>query len=433
MNISDAVYPSAAKRTRTYHDPLHGAISLDRHDPVEALLIRLIDTPPFQRLRRVRQLGAASLTFHGAESSRFTHALGVMEVARRAFDPLARRYPHLQPHRAAVLCAALLHDVGHGPFSHTAEEIFKTNHEYWTQRIIQEAPTVQGLLSDFDPDLTTSILSVYHHQHPIPLIWQLVSSQLDCDRLDYLMRDSYFTGASYGHLDLDRILRSMDIDSDNNLVVSRKGQTAVEHYLLVRYFMYAQVYNHPKNLAATWILQRAFQRARECFAAGKIVADATMIAWLQHPEISLSLRDYLAADDIVFTYHLQQWQQDQDLLLADLCRRFVERHLLKARDISVLSESDRAELLMKTRQKVSDEGYTPEVYCGLTQSHSRGYTLYQRGIKIWVDGQPIDIKNLSPVVEPLTHTYQRTWLLHPAEVTPWVDKQIAHHVVSSTA
>ena len=111
----------APKSRRTYHDPLHGAITLDARDPVESLLIELIDTPPFQRLRRIRQLGPASLTFHGAESSRFTHALGVMAITRRAFDGLASRHPALRPHRAAVLCAALLHDIGHGPFSHTAD------------------------------------------------------------------------------------------------------------------------------------------------------------------------------------------------------------------------------------------------------------------------------------------------------------------------
>ena len=109
---------------RTYHDPLHGAITLRFDDPVEALLIGLIDTPEFQRLRRIRQLGNASLTFHGAEGSRFTHSLGAMYIARRAFDQLCDRYPALIPYRALVLCGALLHDMGHGPFSHTAEEIF---------------------------------------------------------------------------------------------------------------------------------------------------------------------------------------------------------------------------------------------------------------------------------------------------------------------
>ncbi|MDB9529819.1 HD domain-containing protein [Oscillatoria sp. CS-180] len=412
------------KRSRTYHDPLHGAIALDRHEPVEQLLIRLIDTPAFQRLRRVRQLGAASLTFHGAESSRFTHALGVMELTRKAFDLLAKRYPKLAPHRATVLCAALLHDIGHGPFSHTAEDIFNTHHEYWTQRIIRESPEVQTLITQHDSSLTASIESVYVHQHPVPLVWQLVSSQLDCDRLDYLMRDSYFTGASYGNLDLDRIVRSMDIDHDTNLVVSRKGQTAVEHYLLVRYFMYAQVYNHPKNLAATWILTKAFQQAQKCFALGDLETDRTMQAWLNHPQLTLTLDDYLAADDIVFTYHLQRWQHHSDPLLSDLCQRFIHRNLLKGRDVSNWDEGDRNDLLARTRTQVFEAGYDPDIYCGLSQSQSRGYTLYQRGIKIWVGDRPVDIKQLSPLIAPLTHTYHRTWLLHPAEVTPWLDEQL---------
>ena len=373
----------------------------------------------------MRQLGAASLTFHGAESSRFTHALGVMELTRKAFDFLAQRYPHLHPHRATVLCAALLHDIGHGPFSHTAEEVFKIHHETWTQRIIRESPPVQTLLAQHDADLIEKVASVYTHQHPIPLIWQLVSSQLDCDRLDYLMRDSYFTGASYGHLDLDRILRSLDMDDTGNLMVSRKGQTAVEHYLLVRYFMYAQVYNHPKNLAATWILQQAFRQARVCMAAHMLEADETLQAWLNHPEESLTLDHYLAADDIVFTYHLQRWQHHRDRLLADLCQRFIHRNLLKGRDVSTIPEGDRAELLQKTRLKVAEYGYDPpDVYCGLSQSQSRGYTLYQRGIKVSVEGKPVDINQLSPLVEPLTRTYQRTWLIHPTEVTTWLDDHL---------
>ena len=412
------------KRSRTYHDPLHGAIALDRQDPVEQLLIRLIDTPAFQRLRRVRQLGAASLTFHGAESSRFTHALGVMELTRKAFDLLVKRYPSLASQRATVLCAALLHDIGHGPYSHTAEAIFKTHHEHWTRRIIGESAPVQALLADFEPTLTAAIASVYTHQHPLPLVWQLVSSQLDCDRLDYLMRDSYFTGASYGSLDLDRIVRSMDMDDDGNLMVSHKGQTAVEHYLLVRYFMYAQVYNHPKNLAATWTLQRAFERAQKCFVAGNLDVDETVTAWLNHPQTPLTLEHYLAADDIVFTYHLQRWQHHADQVLADLCQRFIQRRLLKARDVSNLSDRDRADLLAQTQARVVEVGYDPQLYCGLSHSQSCGYTLYQRGIKVWVDHRAIDIKQLSPIVASLTETSRRTWLLYVPEVSSWVDQQL---------
>lgn len=225
----------------------------------------LIDTPSFQRLRRIRQLGPASLTFHGAEGSRFTHSLGAMAITRRAFDRLAARYPQLRPHRATVLGAALLHDIGHGPFSHTTEEIFGFNHEYWTRQILQRVPAIRDRLDAAAPDLWQALDQVYTHQHPVPFIWQLVSSQLDCDRLDYLLRDSYYTGASYGRLDLDRILMALEYDPESQqLVVARKGLAAIEHYLVVRYFMYAQVYNHPKNLAATWILAQAFGRAVSC-------------------------------------------------------------------------------------------------------------------------------------------------------------------------
>ena len=233
---------------RVYHDPLHGAIALNSSDPTEALLIQLIDTPAFQRLRRIRQLGPASLTFHGAEGSRFTHSLGVMAVARRAFDRIARDYPQLLPHRTVLLCAALLHDIGHGAFSHTAEEIFGSDHEWWTRRILRESESIRGLLDRFSPDLIEQVEAVLLKKYPLPLIWQLVSSQLDCDRLDYLMRDSYFTGASYGRIDLDRILMALRYDPvTRQLVVARKGMAAIEHYLIVRYFMYSQVYNHRKK------------------------------------------------------------------------------------------------------------------------------------------------------------------------------------------
>ncbi|MGA0198686.1 MAG: HD domain-containing protein [Prochlorotrichaceae cyanobacterium] len=136
-------------RCRIYHDPLHGAITLFNGDATEALLIRLIDTPEFQRLRRIRQLGPASLTFHGAESSRFTHSLGVMALARRAMDALEQLYPELQAYRSLVLVATLLHDLGHGPLSHTSEDIFGSQHEAWTARILQESPAIRSLLQAF--------------------------------------------------------------------------------------------------------------------------------------------------------------------------------------------------------------------------------------------------------------------------------------------
>jgi len=402
---------------RTYHDPLHGAIALDGSDPTESLLIHLIDTPAFQRLRRVRQLGPASLTFHGAESSRFTHSIGVLALARRAFDRLASVYPQLQPYRVVVLCAALLHDIGHGPFSHTGEEVFGSNHEHWTSRILQESLPIRDALDATDSTLLEQILQVYLKKHPIPLVWQLVSSQLDCDRLDYLMRDSYFTGASYGRIDLDRILMAMRYDPvTQQLVVARKGMTAVEHYLIVRYFMYAQVYNHPKNIAACWILHQAFVRARELLQQEMLEADDTVTAWLSGNCDRLPLHQYLAADDGVFTYHLQRWQTSTDALLADLCRRFVDRDLPKAIDVTHLAQPERLTLLQTVQQQLKAVNVNAAYYAGLQVSLSRGYTLYQRGIKCQTPKGLQELSALSPLVHTLTNPYERAWLIYPRSI-----------------
>ncbi len=402
---------------RVYHDPLHGAIALNSADPTEALLIQLIDTPAFQRLRRIRQLGPASLTFHGAEGSRFTHSLGVMAVARRAFDRIARDYPQLLPHRTIVLCAALLHDIGHGAFSHTAEEIFGSDHELWTRRILKESKPIRELLDRFSPDLVNQIDSVFLKKYPLPLIWQLVSSQLDCDRLDYLMRDSYFTGASYGRIDLDRILMALRYDPvTQQLVVARKGMAAIEHYLIVRYFMYSQVYNHRKNVAATWVLLKIFRQARYQLKLGNLSADRNVKAWLNQDCNQIELAQYLATDDGTFVYHLQQWQTHADPILADLSRRFLDRDLLKALDISHLSESDRNTLLEKVQHWTKQSGFDPDIYCGLRIAVSRGYTLYDRGINIQTTLGLREIGELSALVQTLTQNVQRVWLIYPREI-----------------
>lgn len=409
---------------RTYHDPLHGAITLDGNDPTEALLIQLIDTPAFQRLRRIRQLGPASLTFHGAESSRFTHSLGVMATTRRAFDGLVKRYPELRSHRSAILCAALLHDIGHGPFSHTAEELFSIHHETWTCLIVRQCPMINRLLTNDHPDLPAEIEQIYHHRYPVALVWQLVSSQLDCDRLDYLMRDSYFTGANYGRLDLDRILMALSFDrKSGHLVVAHKGLAAIEHYLVVRSFMYAQVYNHPKNLSATWILVQAFIRARELLNLGQLRADDTVVAWLKYPHSNLSLSTYLAGDDIVFQYHLQQWQESGDALLSDLCRRWVNRDLLKTLEVTSMSTQQRQRLLEQVRNYLAEKGIAASVYSGLRHIWSSGYTRYQRGIKLSLNQQILDINQVSPLIQTLTRSFERSWLLYPRAIHDWVHEK----------
>jgi len=402
---------------RTYHDPLHGAISLESDDPVEALLTALIDTPAFQRLRRIRQLGPAYLTFHGAEMSRFTHSLGVMAVAMRAFKQIAGLHKQLQSHRATVLCAALLHDIGHGPFSHTAEEVFGSQHEQWTMAIVERSPDVRGLLDSFDPQLWQQIIQVYEHTHPVPCVWQLVSSQLDCDRIDYLMRDSYFTGAAYGQLDLDRIVLALNYDpTSQQLIVEKKGLAAVEHYLVVRSFMYAQIYNHAKNLSATWILEQAFIRARELLKREELEADPTVAAWLNSAHNQLSLQRYLESDDIVFSYHLQRWQHHPDPTLSDFCQRYLNRRLLRVQEVTYATAEERASLLTNVQHQLLLEGVDADRYSGLRHTWSKGYSVYQRGIKIKTRRGLKDINQLSPLVQTLSEPAQRTWLIYPYEV-----------------
>ncbi|NJK72084.1 MAG: HD domain-containing protein, partial [Synechococcaceae cyanobacterium SM2_3_60] len=395
-------------KSRTYHDPLHGAIQLDGQNAGEALLIRLIDTPTFQRLRRIRQLDTACFTFHGAEGSRFTHSVGVLHVARRVFDRLAHQTPALKPYRDVVLTAALLHDVGHSPFSHAGEEIFGSHHEHWTQRIILEDPQISPLLRAHDPELPAHLIAVFQHRFPVPLVTQLISSQLDCDRLDYLLRDSHFTGAQYGHLDLDRIITVMQCDRERlSLVIpARKGLGAIEHYLVVRYFMYTQVYQHPKSIAARFVLQKLYDRARELVRQGELSADPILTAWLSEPVDQLPLATYLAADDILCLYPLRFWCDHPDPILADLARRYLDRDLFKALNVSHLRDGrwpvgdDRESL----RQFIRDRLPYPDYYFGERSAQVRGYSLYQEGIMLQTESGQEEIATLSPLVHALIDT-----------------------------
>lgn len=413
-------------RQRTYHDPLHGAITLRRDDPVEALLIGLIDTPAFQRLRRIRQLGPASLTFHGAEASRFTHSLGAMQVARRALDSLSEPFPDLRQHRAVLLVTALLHDLGHGPFSHTGEEIFGSHHESWSCRLVRESAPIRELLDAHDPALAEQVVAVLTRRYPLPIISQLVSSQLDCDRLDYLIRDSYFSGASYGHLDLDRILAALSFDPDSGeLAVDRKGVVAIEHYLTVRSFMYGQVYHHPKNIAANWLLEQTFARARQLLGQPGWFCDDTLAAWLRGPIDQLPLERYLAGDDTLCLYHLERWRQAEDPLLRDLSRRFQDRDLPKARSLEALDTEGQEQLLRRCRDWATAAGWDAAVMVGLRRRSRLGYSRYRQGIKVLTDEGIQPISGRSPLIRALIQPSRTAWLIYPKPLDEAVKREIA--------
>ena len=410
--------------SRTYHDPLHGAIRLDRALPAEALVIDLIDTAPFQRLRRIRQLGPAYLTFHGAESSRFTHSLGVLQLARQALTALQHLEPALAEQAGVLYAAALLHDVGHGPLSHSGEEMFGLKHERWSGRLIREHADLRGPLEAFAPGTADAVADLLEHgRAEQAAIKALVSSQLDCDRLDYLLRDSYSTGTSYGSLDLERILASLTLAPDGGLALHPKGLMAVEHYLVVRNLMYRSVYNHRLNVVCNWLLSRCIAEARQLGPA-QVWADAVMERWLWHPQ-QLDLSTFLGNDDIRTGYHLQRWGEEGPEGLQELSRRLLERRLLRATDVSALAPEQRLSWLARASRLSAELGLHPDRCCGLHQQQNRGYHPYKGGLRLWDGHQLGALEQRSALVRSLIQPSETAWLIHPPEVTTALRQELA--------
>ena len=408
---------------RTYHDPLHGEIVLDNAEPAEAMAMALIDAPAFQRLRRIRQLGPAFLTFHGAESSRFTHSLGVLHLARRALGHLERQAPELAAHRGLLYGAALLHDVGHGPLSHSGEEMFGLRHEAWSARLIRERPDLHSPLEAYAPGTAEAVaLLLEKAQAPHPAIAALVSSQLDCDRLDYLRRDSYSTGTAYGQLDLDRLIGALTLAPDGQLALHPRGRTAVEHYLVVRSLMYGSVYNHRLNIVCNWLLDQIVSQARR-LGPGQMFADSVLARWLWHTE-ELSSSEYLANDDLRTGYHLLRWREEGPAPLQELSQRLLERNLLQATDVRQLNSGQRLEALALAQRLARAQGMDPALCCGLRERRSRGYRPYVGGLRLWNGEQLQALEQVSPLVASLSQAQELAWVLHPREVRQQLRQQL---------
>ncbi|HXH27713.1 MAG TPA: HD domain-containing protein [Candidatus Polarisedimenticolia bacterium] len=334
-------------------DPIHGSISFDKER--ERLILDLIDTREFQRLRRIRQLGALFLTFHGAEHTRFTHSLGVAFMAKRIFDALdARGQIPARPRQAERLrlvsiAAALLHDLGHGPFSHLYERVFdERRHEEWTRLIVRHRRGEVGRLLR-RAGLAEDVLAVYDRKLRPAFLSDIVSSQLDADRLDYLLRDSFMTGVAYGRYDLDWILTNLRLarkgrDGDLRLGISAaKGYHAAEQFVIGRYLMYQQVYYHKTSRAAEQMIRTALQRLADAHAESGRLPDPCPAAIRRVVEIrgGLPVEDYLRLDDWLFLSAFQEWSlapRDRvDPVLRDLCDRITRRRLFKT--VRVTSDS----------------------------------------------------------------------------------------------
>ena len=242
---------------RIFHDPIHKEVVFDSEKPEELMIMELIDSIAFQRLRRIKQLGAASLLFHGAESSRFTHSIGVFCIARKIYQRLIQSNSSFCENKFVLYGAALLHDLGHGPLSHTSETIFNHNHEEWSQNLVKNYSPIKSILKKYDNELPKQIGELFESKQLFSKpLKTLISSEIDCDRLDYLLRDSYNTGTKYGLVDLERIISALTFSPDGNIGIKPKGVIAIEHFLVLRNLMYRTIYNHRINEISTWILEK---------------------------------------------------------------------------------------------------------------------------------------------------------------------------------
>ena len=309
---------------KVFRDPIYGYIHV-----YDQLIWDLIQTKEVQRLRRIKQLGGTYMVFHTAEHSRFSHSLGVYEMARKIIRALMHRGTILsEEERLLVLSAALLHDLGHGPFSHSFESVFGVRHELFTEKIIIGNTEVNRVLESYCKGFATKVRDVINKSYPNPLIVSIISSQLDADRLDYLLRDAYFTGASYGEIDVDRILRTMRV-VNNKIVYKVSGMHAIEDYLMSRYQMYWQVYLHSTGRSFDLVIQRMLHRVRELIFTGykfKHPLGALKDLFLEE---ELSVETYLKFDDSTLIYYISQFIDEDDEILHDLADRFINRRLFK--------------------------------------------------------------------------------------------------------
>jgi len=311
-------------KTKIFNDPVYGFVSVPR-----GLILSLIDHPYFQRLRRIRQLGLTSYVYPGALHTRFHHALGALHLMQQAIKVLCDKGVDINAEEAEAVCIAiLLHDIGHGPFSHALEHtLVDQHHEALSQVFMEE------LNRQFDGRLRLSI-DIFTNRHPKKFLYQLVSGQLDMDRLDYLNRDSFFTGVSEGVIGYDRIIMMLDVHN-GELVVEEKGIYSIEKFLIARRLMYWQVYLHKTGVAAEKMLIHTLQRARELALAGVQLEVPRHLGWFLYrkpedrPAPGEVLQHFALLDDNDVTASVKYWTEADDFVLSFLSEGLLDRKLFR--------------------------------------------------------------------------------------------------------
>jgi uncharacterized protein len=308
------------KKQQVFKDPLYGFIHVDYE-----IIKKLIDSSLFQRLRRVRQLSGVQMVFHGAEHSRFSHSLGVYEIANRFLTVPDIKESLSEREKLVFLSAALLHDIGHGAYSHAFEDVFLVNHEKVGAKLIESNLEIKSIMNLIDKDFAKDVASILNKEKKFPLIEQLISSQLDVDRLDYLERDAYFTGAAYGHIDLDRLIRVLYI-KNGQVVFKLSGIHAIENYLIARYHMYWQVYYHPVSRAYEVVLEKIYQRVKDLLISG-FIFESNVTPLKNIIENPNNLDSYIEIDDYYINGLISSFTKSNDDILRELSLDFLNRRI----------------------------------------------------------------------------------------------------------
>lgn len=358
-------------KKKIINDPLYGFLTIPY-----GLLFDLIEHPYFQRLRRIKQLGLSHLVYPGALHTRFHHALGALKLTRDAVDNLRLKNIEITDEEAEATCAAiLLHDIGHGPFSHALEEalVQGVHHEQISLLFMQR------LNDEFEGKLSTAI-EIFTDAYPKKFLHQLVSSQLDMDRMDYLMRDSFFTGVSEGVIGSDRIIKMLDVKNDK-LVVEEKGIYSIEKFLIARRLMYWQVYLHKAVVAAEMQLVHLLKRAKELAMRGEnLFATPALSHFLQNQITAESfssdgknLELFSQLDDFDITASIKVWVNHSDTTLAYLANSIINRRLPKIQIQNIAFTADEIEeQIQKVRKQknLTDNELPYFVFSGSVQNNA---------------------------------------------------------------
>jgi HD superfamily phosphohydrolase len=360
--------------SKIIRDPLYNYVRIERKK--DGWLLDVLNSPEIQRLRRIHQLGVSYLTFPGADHNRLVHSLGVLHLMTQVMEHLESNYEDAQVRRARepLLAAALIHDVGHGPFSHLFEPCLGIDHEQWSTRIIDSPDTaLHKALRSCDQSLPRTVAELVDPENHSQPSWQkyLLSSQLDMDRLDYLRRDSLFTGSDYGHFDWYRLINSLELNdnkqSGREIVWPDKACLAIEEFIFSRYYMYHNVYLHKTTRGFEKLLEALWSRARGFFGEGR---DALLVPAIRDfwSATEPSVSQYLAIEEFTALQQIQSWTSHRDKAISDLARRFLERDRLAMidppdfeDDLTPDYEGWGEELLRLVASRVEYD--PPEMYC----------------------------------------------------------------------